>query len=133
MKSPELATLDKNSWKLESGVIRHKLNPQSFWIPDESIRNNVDKGAAVKLLFIIESEDNNGEIYQECERMWVIVLNSNKNFYFGVLDSDVDCVKSEIGALRRGSKLCFKPEHIIDIDYPPKEYLEENYPDEFAI
>ena len=132
MKSPELATLEKDYWELESGVVRHRLNPKSFWIPDEDTRNNLHKGAAAKLLFMIENENENGEIHRGCERMWVIVLSSESNFYFGVLDSDLDSVESEIGSLQRGSKLWFKSEHIIAIDQPPAGYLKESYPDEFA-
>lgn len=127
MDTPELATLENDFWTLESGFDRHVKNPNGFWIPDEEQRLTLDKGAAAKLIFLLEGEDDDGE-----SRVWVIVLGSRYGYYLGILGSDPDCLESEDGVLQRGSKLWFKPAHIIDIGHPPLEYLKANCPDELA-
>jgi len=129
--TPSLANIKEHFWELRSGEKAHEQNPDTFWIPSYDKRSNLKKGMAAKLIFDIETEDETGEIQTGGERMWVIVVSEKDGYYLGVLDSEPSSIEPGTGYLEQGSKLWFKPEHVIDIDNPPVDYLVETYPDEF--
>ena len=127
MDIPRLATIEKDYWELESGEARHAKAPDTFWIPSREERESLEVGAGVKLLFIIETEDENSRIEHAVERMWVIVKLRLSGIYIGILDSEPATFEPEPGFLARGSEIIFKPEHIIDISQPPRRYIIEEY------
>ena len=90
-------------WRLESGVERNRLYPESFLIPSEHERASVQPGDHVKVCFSMD--DGWGE------RMWVDVKAVKRRNIVGEL------VNEPIGIPRLGSgdKVKFRREHIIDI------------------
>jgi hypothetical protein len=98
-------------------------NPENFWIPPLSERENLKVGDAAKLIFDIEGEDENGNIEIQGERMWVIIREKVNDIYIGILDSPPTCIDPESDFyLWPGSEIPFKAEHVIEIDTPPEEY-----------
>jgi hypothetical protein len=126
MDIPRLATLKIDYWELESGEARHAASPDTFWIPNRRDRETLKPGSGVKLLFIIETEDETG-IQQGVERMWVIIKRRLPGVYIGILDSEPATFEPDPSFLSRGSEIVFKPEHIIDISDPSKEYIIREY------
>ena len=120
-----LATFEKDYWELRSAEEFHRENPDKFWIPDLETRQNLKRGDAVKLIFDFEGYVNNGQIEIGGERMWVIFKEKFGDFFLGILDNQPAGI--EEGFLDKNSEVYFKAEHIIDIGYPPKEYLEERF------
>lgn len=132
LEKPRLATMEDDYWELRSGEKSREENPNTFWIPEKEKRNNLTKGKAVKLIFDIETQDEDGNIQCGGERMWVIVLSKEEDFYLGILDNEPASIEPGTGYLEPRCKIWFKAEHVIDITDPPKEYLEEEYPNEFT-
>lgn len=130
MDIPSLATIENDFWELESGEARHAESPETFWIPPRNEREALEPGSGVKLLFIIETEDESG-IEQGVERMWVIVKKRIEGFYIGILDSEPATFEPDPEFLCRGAEIVFKPEHVIDISNPPREYIVDEYGEDF--
>ena len=55
MDIPRSATIELDSWQLESGEAQHARSPDTFWIPARDERESLKVGTGVKLLFGIES------------------------------------------------------------------------------
>ena len=120
-----LASLELNYWELVSGETQHAQNPDTFLVPERDRRENLKRGDAAKLLFAIESEDEDtGAIIVGRERMWVIVAERVGDIYVGVLDNEPAAIEPDTGYLAPGAEVPFKAEHVIDIDKPPDEYVE---------
>lgn len=118
---PRLASIDENFWELESGEARHGEVGDSFEIPDRAERESLTRGDAAKLLFWIDSEDDDGNAERQCERMWVVVKRSVADFFLGVLSNEPSCLEPGTGSLGIGTQVWFRPEHVIDIDHPDAE------------
>ena len=131
-ETPLLANITEDFWELRSGEKSHEENPEKFWIPSQNERDSLKKGMAARLIFDIETEDENDKILTNGERMWVIVLSKKNDYYLGILSNEPASIEPDTGYLKLGCKLWFKAEHVIDIDTPPKEYLIEEFPDEFT-
>ena len=129
---PILPNIKDNFWELRDGVIAHEENPDTFEIPTKSERESIGRGKAAKLIFDIETQDEDGTIRVSGERMWVIVLSTKNGHYLGILDNEPSCIEPGTGGLEPGSKLWFKPEHVVGLSKPPIEYLIAAYPDEFG-
>ncbi|MBX7171540.1 MAG: hypothetical protein K1X72_11335 [Pyrinomonadaceae bacterium] len=127
--NPRLATFEEDSWQLRSGEESHQERPEEFWMPDLEIRQNLKRGDAVKLIFDFEGYNEDGQIEIGGERMWVIVQDKIEDFYLGILDNQPAGIDE--GFLDKNSEIYFKAEHIIDIGYPPKEYLTERFGKKF--
>lgn len=96
-------------WALESALERSRRFPASFLIPDEMKRGSLQPGQGAKLLFWIDGRD---EAYPVCERMWVLVTERLADgTYAGTLESTPETV----GALERGARVTFGPEHVADV------------------
>lgn len=120
-----LASREIDFWELRSGEVAHAANPESFWIPSLEHRQNLKRGQAVRLIFDIESIDENDEVVIQGERMWLIVAEKTGDFYIGILDSQPASFKqTAIDYLCFGAEIPFLPEHVIDIADPPQEYAE---------
>ncbi|MGJ7525564.1 TIR domain-containing protein [Variovorax sp. GB1P17] len=107
-----LPSMELDGWQLESGVVRHQSNPDTFEIPDEALRRNLKPGNIVKLMFDIEVLD--GDLKEiSIERMWVIVQERSGPYYIGLLDNDpISCDEDVLSA---GDRVVFLPEHVISI------------------
>ena len=121
-----LANFKEDYWELRSGEKSHQEHPDTFWIPDLSDRKSLKRGDAAKLIFDIECEDENGKITIEGERIYVIVSEVVGDKYIGILDSQPACIDKDQGGvyLGFGVEIPFSPEHVIDIDRPPEDYIE---------
>jgi len=107
--SVKLPTYKKNRFELDSGESRHEETPDTFWLPARSLRENLQPGELVKLIF--RMEDKSGPDALSVERMWVEVTEIISNGYVGKLDNDpgggvyIQC----------GEVVCFSAEHVIEI------------------
>lgn len=107
MRAPDMV---ENGWRLESGEAYHQLNPETFEIPDESVRRALRIGDFAKLIFAVAVEDDEDPIY---ERMWVVVREIAGSGYFGLLDNEPGIDEND--ELWLGTELPFGPEHVIDV------------------
>ena len=57
--------------------------------------------------------------------MWVIVKERTETGYVGVLDSDPGYAENL--DLLTGTDVEFGPEHVVNIDRPPPDYIEAKY------
>jgi hypothetical protein len=105
IRSPEL---EREGWTLESAASRSEANPNTFLIPSQDARSNLQVGQGVKLIFWIQGEED----FPICERMWVLIEQRlPKGDYVGRLES-----KPETEAtLRPGQRLVFGPDHVAEI------------------
>ena len=118
-----LATRKTDFWELRSGEAGHAANPDSFLIPPLEIRRNLQRGQAARLMFDIESENDDGQIIVQGERMWVIVSEKHEDFYVGILDNPPASFEpSDSAYLCFGAEIPFLAEHVIDTDDPPEDY-----------
>lgn len=100
-------------WHLESGAERNRAYPESFEIPSEAERLEIEPGAVVKLMF--EMKDGWGE------RMWVNVSTVGKRHLIGTLAN----TPVGIPRLGHGDKIKFTRDHVIDIDWPSWESCQD--------
>jgi hypothetical protein len=103
-------TLDGDGWQLDSGVARHAEAPDSFEIPEESIRTRLVPGCLAKLIFTLRGTDGVG-----VERMWVQITDCTEAGYVGFLDNDPETPGSPVVA---GDRVAFTPDHVIDAEPP---------------
>jgi hypothetical protein len=127
--NPRLATFETDYWELRSAKESHRENPDKFWIPELKVRQNLKRGNAVKLIFDFEGYNENRGLEIGGERMWVIVKEKIRDFFLGILDNQPAGIDE--GFLDKNSEIYFKAEHIIDVGYPPKDYLEERFGEDF--
>jgi hypothetical protein len=106
-------------WSLTSGVEQNRLYPETFWIPDESLKDEIVPGTRVKLMF--EMNDGYGE------RMWVDVTSVKKNRLAGTLSN----TPALIPRLAPGDKIKFHRDDIIDI--VPNEIEGRVVPEQFRL
>jgi len=107
-----LPSMELDGWHLESGVVRHEANPDTFEIPDEAQRRNLVGGDIVKLIFEIEVRD--ADLGPASERMWVLVHDRAGPYYVGELNNH-PASSDEQDVLRAGDRVVFLPEHVISI------------------
>ena len=122
MNYPSIKT---DFWELRSAEDSHLKNPENFWIPPREERQNVKRGQAVRLIFDIEVENDDGMLEIGGERMWVLVRESIDDGFIGALDNQPACSDFKDNVyLYFGAEVPFRAEHIIDIDTPPQDYVE---------
>jgi hypothetical protein len=114
----KLASIDDDSWELESAEARHAESPETFWIPPASERDQLKPGQGAKLLFLIDVEDDAGNVDRCCERMWVYVTERVGQFYTGRLQNQPECTDS----MRPGMQVVFLAEHVADVSDIPADY-----------
>jgi hypothetical protein len=126
-----LPSLEKDYWALASGEERHAESSDSFWIPPLSKRQSLKVGQAAKLIFEIESENEEGGIERDCERMWVVVSEIKPPYYIGRLINKPATIDEDEGFyLKLDVEVPFLPEHVINIDQPPEEFLKSLFSEE---
>lgn len=119
----QLPKLAKDGFTIRDGVQANKENPETFWIPSDEDKAKLKPGNLVKLSFDIQTIDEKGELEINGERMWVIILEINKDLFTGILDNQPQCTNE----LKPGYKLHFKPKHIIDISDFEVDIKEEKF------
>ena len=96
----------KVTFTLEDGEALNMENPDTFWIPEEKLRENLVAGDLAKLVFnLSDGKKTQGE------RMWVLVKSSDGSGYIGVLDND----PYSTDEIKAGLEVTFEPRHVIDI------------------
>lgn len=120
------ARTETDYWELRSGENAHAENPEQFWIPSLQDRQTLKVGQSVKLIFDIETfDEEEKEIVVSGERMWVIISEYNPDYYIGILDNQPACIEaSDSVYLVFGAEIPFRAEHVIDIGNPPADYVE---------
>jgi hypothetical protein len=117
-------TIDVDYWALVSGEARHASAPESFLIPSIEQRSMLQRGDGAKLIFEIESEDEDGQISRDCERMWVVVSEVTTDSIIGRLtNTPIGTAIDSAFYLGLDVEIPFLPEHVIEIGHPHKEYL----------
>jgi hypothetical protein len=119
-----LPTLSEDYWQLLSAEESHRRNPSTFWIPSLDARSSLQRGQAAKLMFEIEA-DEDGSVDRGVERMWVLITERVGEIYIGVLVNTPSLDAPDEFHLRLGAEVPFLPEHIIDIDDPPQDFVEQ--------
>lgn len=85
------------------------LHPNSFWIPDEGVRKNLNAGDVVKLVFERPKEETG----IDSERMWVRVSERcSDGSYRGTLDNDPVFIRAKAGEFVE-----FEARHVINVFY----------------
>lgn len=110
MREPAIET---DGWCLDDGEEYHARSPDSFWLPDRAMRENLQTGDFAKLIFRISVDDPDKPI--AVERMWVLVRERINGGYLGVLDNDPTAI-DENDTLWSGIELPFQPHHVINIE-----------------
>ena len=108
-KKMQLPNYETDHYELDNGVEIHNEYPKSFWIPSRELRENLQSGDIVKLIFRMEEKENQDNV--SVERMWVEIKEKNGAFYTGNLANDPN---GEV-LIECGVSVKFKAEHIIQI------------------
>ncbi len=82
----KLPTYENDHYELDNGEKIHNENPESFWLPSKKLRENLQVGDLVKLIFRMSERENHENV--TVERMWVKIKEKNGSFYSGTLDND---------------------------------------------
>jgi hypothetical protein len=118
-------TIENNGWTLILAEQLQNANPNSFIIPSLEEREKLSLGDAAKLLFDIETREYDHIIDRGVDRMWVIVKERINGKYQGYLDNNPG--QADGLELHEKDLISFGPEHIIDIEKPPHDYLVKKY------
>lgn len=94
-------------WHLRSGTKAHESHPETFWIPSEQEKDEIEPGFRVKLMFDLKGGG---------ERMWVEVDAVKQGRFVGTLWNH----PAFIPKLNAGDKIKFQRHHIIDV-LPPDD------------
>jgi hypothetical protein len=108
MRAPSFV---RDGWCLEDGEQRHREAPATFLIPDLALREALEPGDIVQLIFRIAVD---GEEHGAVERMWVIIRERVPGGYVGMLDNDPNSV-AENDVFWHGTELPFEYRHIIAV------------------
>jgi hypothetical protein len=122
----KIANFEDDYWQLRNGERSHKENPETFWIPKLDQRESLKVGDAAKIILEIECENDDGEIVIEAERGYAIVSEIVGDQYIGILDFQPVCIEKGQADIYLcfGAEIPFSPEHVVDIDRPPEDYIE---------
>ena len=116
MRAPDLK---KDGWCLGDGEQISREAPETFFIPDLTLRKILRPGDFAKLIFEIAVE---GEEHAAVERMWVIVRERTPSGYIGMLDNEPDSI-SENDEFWLGTELPFEYRHIISVEHGSEESI----------
>lgn len=121
LEFPRLASIERDSWELESGEGRNVETGGQFQIPPREARESLRPGDAAQLLFWIENPGEDGSLERDCERMWVLVERTVGDYFVGSLDNYPVTCDPESGPLFHGATVWFRAEHVINISQPEPE------------
>lgn len=111
LTQPRLPTLEQDGWTLDDGEAAHESSPETYWIPPPEARRTLQIGQLVKLRFYIRTVDDEGNVEDNGERMWVEVKGRIGDWYRGELANQPACTD----AIEPGFEVWFEPRHVIDI------------------
>lgn len=114
MSAPRLTSLESDGWQIDDGEIAHAATPDSYWIPPVEVRQSLEPGWYAKIRFYIRVEDENDQIEDCGERMWVKVLGKIDGWYRGELDNQPSCTDE----IKPGMEVWFQPRHVINVQGP---------------
>lgn len=97
------------SWYLDNVYERNKESPYTFYVPSKQIIDILNIGDIVKLIFVVETEDDG----YAGERMWVEITHRNGENFKGTLMNE----PYNIHNLKFGQEILFQAEHICDTEY----------------
>lgn len=117
--------IERDGWELVSAEDRHRAQPDTFEIPPLADRRSLAKGDAAKLLFDIATRQDGRILDRGVDRMWVVVKSRRQDRYLGVLANDPGMAEGL--SLAAGDAIEFGPEHVADIDHPPRAYILETF------
>jgi hypothetical protein len=104
--------ISRDGWTLDDGEEVHRESPTTFYLPPAEIRESLQPGQLVKLIFRISLVDEDQSESVQVERMWVIVENNLLDgTYSGILDNDPYCTRD----IQAGMKVIFNPKHVIQV------------------
>ena len=84
------------------------------------------RGQAVKLLFELEGENEDGNVERLVERMWVLVAERVGDGFIGVLDNQPAALEPTPDVyLIEGAEIPFWPEHVAVIAVPPPGWVDQ--------
>lgn len=119
-----LATFETDFWQLRDAELCHEQDPDRFWIPPLEERCNLRRGQSAKLIFDIESTDEDGNIVVTGERMWVTVSERVADLYIGILENQpVSLHRNSEVYLTMGAEIPFGANHVADIGNPPEAFV----------
>ena len=124
MSSTRLTSIYIDGWMIDDAEVAHAAAPETYWIPALADRASLQSDDMAKIRFYIRVADENGEVTDEGERMWVWVTGRVDDWYRGELDNQ-PCCTDEIAP---GMEVWFQARHVISIirrDTVPQEVLEE--------
>lgn len=104
-----IPTYKDDHYVLNNAEELHHKYPDTFWLPAREIRETVEVGTLVKLIFSMEVVAGSEET--SVERMWVEVTDIRDSYFIGRLDNQPygsECVECD-------QVVCFQACHIIDI------------------
>ncbi|MFE4120458.1 DUF2185 domain-containing protein [Priestia sp. YIM B13486] len=111
---------DSNTyWQLDNVYERNKESPYTFYKPSKAVTDKLKAGDLVKLVFFSDS-DTAG---YKGERMWVEIMDKNKENFVGKLDNEPYHLKG----LKLGQILHFGTEHICDTEYEDDDAVKMDY------
>lgn len=107
----KLPTIKDDGYRFISGVKLHDEAPLTFEIPTEEEKMKIEKGHIVKLIFEIRTLNSQGEEELNRERMWVVVLENEGDWFTGILDNQSIFTDK----MKPGLVMHFNWEHIVDV------------------
>lgn len=111
MAQPRISTLEEDGWALDDGEAAHQRSPETYWIPSSEARRSLQASDYVKLRFCIRTVDEEENVEDNRERMWVEVKGRVGGWYRGELVNQPACTDD----IRPGLEVWFEPRHVIDI------------------
>jgi hypothetical protein len=102
----------EGGWMVEDPRGRHDRNPETFWLPDDSLRRMIGPGSQVRLLIWFIDETGAGRLVPQRERMWAVVEAREGDLVRGRLASPPLSARA---ALVMGELIQFRPTDAIDV------------------
>lgn len=111
MNLPRLTSIDVDGWMIDDGEVAHAAAPETYWIPPLADRLSIGPGDLAKIRFYIRVAEEEGQVIDHGERMWVQVTGRLDGWYRGELDNQPCCTED----IKPGFEVWFQARHIISI------------------
>jgi hypothetical protein len=111
----------RGGWTIEDPGRRHARYPDTFWLPDDTLRASIQAGSQVRLLLWFVDEEDSGELVPQAERMWALVETRESDVMRGRLTSPP---VSAHAPLEMGQLIEFRATDAIDVLDPEEAWRE---------
>ncbi|KLD63931.1 hypothetical protein [Dyella japonica] len=111
MNLPRLASIDVDGWMIDDGEVAHAAAPETYSIPSLADRLSIGPGDLAKIRFYIRVAEEDGQVFDHGERMWVQVTGRLDGWYRGELDNQPCCTDD----IAPGLEVWFQARHVISI------------------